>query len=59
MKTKFENFDFFKDQDPDNDKPFIFAIRDRESKDQERFVLTGLSEKEAKRVYECLGKYFD
>ena len=59
MKTKFENFDFFKDQDPEDDKPFIFAIRDRERKDVERYVLTGLSEEEARRLYECLGKYFD
>lgn len=59
MKTKFENFDLFKDQNPDNDKPFIFAIRDREAKDKERFVLTGFSEEEAKRIYECLGRYFN
>lgn len=59
MKTKFENFDFIKDQNPDNDKPFIFVVRDRAVKDQERFVLTGLSEEEAKRVYECLGRYFN
>ena len=58
MKTKFENFDFFKDQDPKNEKPFIFAIRDRVAKDEERFVLTALSEKEVKQIYECLGKYF-
>ena len=58
MKTKFENFDFFKDQDPKNEKPFIFAIRDQEAKDEERFVLTALSEKEVKKIYECLGKYF-
>lgn len=58
MKTKFENLDFFKDQDPNNEKPFIFAIRDRAVKNEERFVLANLSEKEAKRFYECLKKYF-
>lgn len=59
MKTKFENFDVFKDQDPKSEKPFIFVMRDRAAKNEERFVATAMSEKEVKRIYECLGKYFN
>lgn len=59
MKTKFENFDVFKDQDPKSEKPFILVMRDRAAKNEERFVATAMSEKEVKRIYECLGKYFN
>ena len=59
FKTKFENLDFFKDQDPNNKKPFTFVVRDREVTDGERFVLAGLSEKEARNLCVILGKYFD
>ena len=58
MNIMLENLDIWYDDTLKDDKPFVFACRDRESKSEERWVLTSLSNTEAKKVYEYLQKYF-
>lgn len=55
MIELFKSFEFHKDNDPENKRPFMMACRDYESKD-ERWVLAHLTEQEAQTVYEELGK---
>lgn len=52
------NFDYFYNSD-DREIPFTFLIRDRERTDCERWVLTSISEQEAKDLYEYLKKHFE
>ncbi len=59
MKELFDNFEFFKDDNPENIRPFIAACKDYEATDGERWVLACLTEDEARTVYENLKKYFD
>lgn len=56
--TKFENFDIWYEKlGGDDDRPFMVAVRDRESVD-ERWVLTSFTEEEAKVIYEYLAIFF-
>lgn len=57
MNTMFENLDVWKDDTLENDKPFVFACRDREKTDEERWVLASISNEEAKKIYEYLSKH--
>lgn len=59
MKELFDNFEFFKDDAPENIRPFIMACRDYEAKDEERWVLACLTEEEVRKVYEDMKTYFD
>lgn len=52
----FENFDVYRTNDTSH--PFIVSCKDREVKNEERWVLCALSNDEAKQVYEYLGKFF-
>ena len=49
MNTMFENLDIWYDDTLDDDKPFVFACRDREVTSEERWVLVSLSNTEAKK----------
>ena len=57
MKTLFENFDIWKDDSLQDEQPFIIACKDRETVDGERWVLASLTNEEAKKLYEYLGKH--
>lgn len=57
MNTSMQDLYFFKD-DESNNTPFIFIARDKEAKNEERWVFAALSEEEAKKVYEFLNEYF-
>lgn len=59
MKQLFNNFKLFKIDDPENDRPFMAACRDQAAKNEERWVLVSLTEKEVKIMYENLRKYFE
>lgn len=39
---------------PDEDKGLIFMVRDRESKNEERWVVSYLNKKQQKNLYEYL-----
>lgn len=52
-------FDLWYDDTLEDDKPFVIACKDREVKNEERWVLVSLSNEEAKKIYEYLGKYFN
>lgn len=54
MSTMFENFDVWVDDTLEDDKPFVVAVKDRES-DDERWVLASFSIEEAKALYKYLG----
>ena len=61
MEIMFENFGIGQVDLVDNiegNHPFMVVCRDREETTEERWVLTSLSTKEAKEIYEYLGKYF-
>lgn len=58
MEKMFENFDLWKDDDLEDGRPFIVACKDRESINDERWVLASLSEEEAKKIYKYLHEYF-
>lgn len=58
MKELFENFEFWKDDNPENVRPFMVACKDLAVKDEERWVLASLSEEEARTLYEDLKEYF-
>lgn len=58
MKELFDNFEFFKDDNPENIRPFIAACRDYESEGYP-WVLACLTEEEARKVYDSMKKYFD
>lgn len=53
-----ENFAFLTDENQDNEKTFLVAVKDRTIKNEDKFVLVALSEKEAEKFYESLEKYF-
>ena len=57
MKELMQNFEFFKDDNPKNIRPFIMACRDYEAED-ERWILACLTEEETRVVYENLKKVF-
>ena len=57
MNTMFENLDIWYDDTLDDDKPFVFACRDREVTSEERWVLVSLSNTEAKKIYEYLQEH--
>lgn len=48
MNTSMQDLYFFKD-DESNNTPFIFIARDKEAKNEERWVFAALSEEEAKK----------
>lgn len=52
--TLLENIDILEDVNS-----FILAVRDREVTNEERWVLTPLSEDEARKVYEYLRRHFN
>lgn len=58
MKELFKNFEFWKDDNPENVRPFMVACKDLEAKDEERWVLASLFEEEARMLYEELKTYF-
>lgn len=55
MNTKFETFDLWRDDSLEDDRPFIIACRENIN---EEWILTSLSEEEAKQLYEYLQQYF-
>lgn len=59
MDTMFENFDLWMDDALENNRPFVIACKDRENTSEERWVLASLSNEEAKRVYEYLGRHLN
>ena len=59
MEKAFENFIIYKDENPENHKPFMLACKDREAHTEERWVISCLSMDEAKQLYEYLGKYIN
>lgn len=58
MDTMFENFDIWYDDTLDDNKPFVFACRDREDTNEE-WVLVSLSNTEAKKLYEYLQEHLN
>jgi hypothetical protein len=58
MNTMFENMDLWYDDTLGDDKPFVFACKDRENISEERWVLVSLSNVEARKVFDYLQKYF-
>lgn len=58
MNTMFENMDLWYDDTLGDDKPFVFACKDREYISEERWVLVSLSNVEARKVFDYLQKYF-
>ena len=62
MIIEFENasFVFLREKSQGNEKTFLLAVRDRNIlKNEYRLVLATLSEKETKKIYESLQKYFE
>lgn len=59
MTKMFENFDIWKDDNLEDSKPFMVACRDREKKDEERWVLVSLSNEEVEQIYKYLGKHLN
>ena len=62
MIIEFENasFVFLREKSQGNEKIFLLAVRDRNIlKNEYRLVLATLSEKETKKIYESLQKYFE
>lgn len=62
MIFKFENasFVFLREKSQGNEKHFLLAVRDRNIlKNEYQLVLATLSEKETKKIYESLQKYFE
>ena len=53
MSAMFENLDIWR---PDDE--FIISIKDCEFKDGEKWVITSLTEDEAKQLYEYLETFF-
>ena len=59
MDTMFENIDIWYDDTLDDNEPFVVACRDREAISEERWVLTSLSNAEAKKLYEYLQEHLN
>ena len=59
MDTMFENIDIWYDNSLDDNKPFVFACRDREVAYEERWVLASLSIADAKKLYEYLQEHLN
>lgn len=59
MDTMFENIDIWYDDTLDDNKPFVVACRDREATSEERWVLSSLSNTEAKKLYEYLQEHLN
>ena len=59
MDTMFENIGIWYDDTLDANKPFGVACRDREATSEERWVLTSLSNAEAKKLYEYLQEHLN
>ena len=57
MNTMFENLDIWYDDTLDDDKPFVFACRDRGVTSEERWVLVSLSKNKKKKIYEYLQEH--
>ena len=57
LNTMFKDFDVWYDDALTDGKPFIFACRDREACDGERWVLSSLSKTEVKKIIEYLSAY--
>lgn len=60
METMFENCDFWFDKlDEEDDRPFMVACKDRETKNGERWVLASLSIEEATTLYNFLQQHLE
>ena len=59
MDTMFENIEIWYDDTLDANKSFVVACIDREATSEERWVLTSLSNAEAKKLYEYLQEHLN
>lgn len=50
----FENFDIWYDRLGSDDRPFVAACRDREVKNDERWVIVSFTVEEAKKICEYI-----
>lgn len=55
----YKDFEYHKDESGDSPRPYMFACKDHECKNMERWVIACLSEKEARELYEFLGKHLN
>ena len=58
MKELRKNFEFWKDDNPENIRPFMAACKNHEANGDE-WVLACLTEKEARELFEQLKGYFE
>lgn len=59
IRTMTENLDIWEVDPFTKNSPFIFACRDRQVKDGERWVMAALTNEEARLVYEYLKEHLD
>jgi hypothetical protein len=58
METMFENLDFWCENDTD-EQHFIIALKDREVKNDSRWVLGSLTNQEAKKLLKYLEEHIE
>lgn len=59
MKELKENFEFWRNDNPESIHPFMAACRDYEATDTEKYVVACLTEDQARQMYNFLKKHFD
>lgn len=57
MEISMDNFYIDYDEELGDGMPFAILTRDREAKDEERYVVTYLTLKEGKELYDFLSKH--